>query len=307
MNDPAQPSLCEIAVEPRTVDDQQRLTDALTRLCAEDVSLRFSTEPESGLTLLQGLDEDHLDNAVDILRRTYKVYAKISAPQVVYRETLGRKAEVDYTHKKQSCGTGQFARVLLTFEPLLPGSGFVFEDAIVRQPEREPPFLGAVPAEFVHGVETGLKSVMNSGPLAGFPVIDFKVTLTNGAYHDIDSDALAFEIAARAAFRAAAKKVEMKLLEPIMKVEVVSPEDYVGAIIGDLRSRQGMILGQEMRGDATVINAMVSLANMFGYSKRLRTIAASRASYTMRFDYYRPVPTRNPDDDLFPPALGMRA
>jgi elongation factor G len=272
----------EIAIEPKTKADQEKLALALQRLAAEDPSFRVSTDHESGQTRLKGMGELHLDIKVDILRRTYNVDANIGAPQVAYRETLGRAADIDYTHKKQSGGTGQYARVKLTFEPLPPGSGFVFESAIVG---------GSVPKEFVPGVEKGLKSVMNSGPLAGFPVIDFKVTLTDGAYHDVDSSVLAFEIASRAAFREASDKVQMKLLEPIMKVEVVAPEDYVGTVIGDLNSRRGMIQGQEMRGNATVVNAMVPLANMFGYVNNLRSATQGRANYTMQFDHYEAVPS----------------
>jgi elongation factor G len=272
----------EIAIEPKSKGDQEKLALALQRLAAEDPSFRVSTDHESGQTRLRGMGELHLDIKVDILRRTYKVDANIGAPQVAYRETLGRSADIDYTHKKQSGGTGQYARVKLSFEPLPPGSGFVFESAIVG---------GSVPKEFIPGVEKGLKSVMNSGPLAGFPVIDFKVTLTDGAFHDVDSSVLAFEIASRAAFREAAEKVQMKLLEPIMKVEVVSPEDYVGTVIGDLNSRRGMIQGQEMRGNATVINAMVPLANMFGYVNNLRSQTQGRANYTMQFDHYEAVPS----------------
>ena len=271
----------EIAIEPKTKGDQEKLALALQRLAAEDPSFRVSTDHESGQTRLKGMGELHLDIKVDILRRTYKVEANIGAPQVAYRETLGRRAEIDYTHKKQTGGTGQFARVKLTFEPLEPGSGFVFENAIVG---------GAIPKEFIPGVEKGIKSVMNSGPLVGFPVIDFKVTLTDGAFHDVDSSVLAFEIAARAAFREVSDKLGMKLLEPVMKVEVVSPEDYVGTVIGDLNSRRGMILGQEMRGNATVINAMVPLANMFGYVNNLRSSTQGRANYTMQFDHYEAVP-----------------
>jgi elongation factor G len=228
------------------------------------------------------MGELHLDIKVDILKRTYKVEANIGAPQVAYRETLGRRAEIDYTHKKQTGGTGQFARVKLIFEPLPPGSGFVFENEIVG---------GSIPKEFIPGVEKGIKSVMNSGPLVGFPVIDFKVSLIDGAYHDVDSSVLAFEIASRAAFREASEKVQMKLLEPIMKVEVVSPEDYVGTVIGDLNSRRGMIQGQEMRGNATVINALVPLANMFGYVNNLRSQTQGRANYTMQFSHYEAVPS----------------
>jgi elongation factor G len=271
----------EIAIEPKSKADQEKLALALQRLAAEDPSFRVSTDHESGQTRLKGMGELHLDIKIDILKRTYKVEANIGAPQVAYRETLGRAAEIDYTHKKQTGGTGQYARVKLIFEPLPPGSGFVFENEIVG---------GSIPREFIPGVEKGIKSVMNSGPLVGFPVIDFKVSLLDGAYHDVDSSVLAFEIAARAAFREAAEKVQMKLLEPIMKVEVVSPEDFVGTVIGDLNSRRGMIQGQEMRGNATVINAMVPLANMFGYVNNLRSATQGRANYTMQFDHYEAVP-----------------
>ncbi|MBI1361372.1 MAG: elongation factor G [Alphaproteobacteria bacterium] len=271
----------EIAIEPKSKADQEKLALALQRLAAEDPSFRVSTDHESGQTILKGMGELHLDIKVDILRRTYKVDANIGQPQVAYRETLGRAAEIDYTHKKQTGGTGQFARVKMVFEPLPPGSGFVFENEIVG---------GSIPREFIPGVEKGLKSVMNAGPLVGFPVIDFKVRLIDGAFHDVDSSVLAFEIASRAAFREAAEKVQMKLLEPVMKVEVVSPEDFVGTVIGDLNSRRGMIQGQEMRGNATVINAMVPLANMFGYVNNLRSATQGRANYTMQFDHYEAVP-----------------
>jgi elongation factor G len=272
----------EIAIEPKSKADQEKLGVALAKLVAEDPSFRVHTDQESGQTILKGMGELHLDIKVDILKRTYKVEANIGAPQVAYRETLGRKAEIDYTHKKQTGGTGQFAKISLIFEPLPPGSGFVFENEIVG---------GAIPKEFIPGVEKGLRSVMNSGPLVGFPVIDFKVSLVDGSYHDVDSSVLAFEIAARAAFREAADKVQMKLLEPIMKVEVVSPEDYVGTVIGDLNSRRGMIQGQEMRGNATVINAQVPLANMFGYVNNLRSQTQGRANYTMQFSHYEAVPS----------------
>ena len=272
----------EIVIEPKTKADQEKLALALQRLAAEDPSFRVSTDHESGQTRLKGMGELHLDIKVDILRRTYKVDANIGAPQVAYRETLGRATEIDYTHKKQTGGTGQFARVKILFEPQPPGSGYEFESAIVG---------GSIPREFIPGVEKGIKSVMNSGPLVGFPVIDFKATLLDGAFHDVDSSALAFEIAARACFREAAGKAQMKLLEPIMKVEVVSPEDFVGTVIGDLNSRRGMIQGQEMRGNATVINAMVPLANMFGYVNNLRSATQGRANYTMQFDHYEAVPS----------------
>jgi elongation factor G len=296
-DEPPRPLLCEIAIEPKSKADQQRLMDALEQISMADQNVRFQLDQESGQVRLRGLGEENLYSAVYDLQRTYKVEANIGAPQVAYRETLGRRAEIDYTHKKQTGGTGQFAKISLIFEPLPPGSGFVFENEIVG---------GAIPKEFIPGVEKGLRSVMNSGPLVGFPVIDFKVSLIDGSYHDVDSSVLAFEIAARAAFREAAEKVQMKLLEPIMKVEVVSPEDYVGTVIGDLNSRRGMIQGQEMRGNATVINAQVPLANMFGYVNNLRSQTQGRANYTMQFSHYVPVePT--PPDDVFPPAIGMRA
>jgi elongation factor G len=268
----------EIRIEPKSKGDQEKLALALQRLAAEDPSFRVATDPESGETRLKGMGELHLDIKVDILRRTYKVEANVGAPQVAYRETLGKPTEIDYTHKKQTGGTGQFARVKIRFEPQEPGAGYSFESAIVG---------GAVPKEFVPGI----KSVMNSGPLVGFPVIDFKATLLDGAYHDVDSSVLAFEIASRAAFREASEKAQMKLLEPIMKVEVVAPEEYVGTVIGDLNSRRGMIQGQEMRGNATVINAMVPLANMFGYVNNLRSATQGRANYTMQFDHYEAVPS----------------
>ncbi|MBI1341143.1 elongation factor G [bacterium] len=272
----------EIKIEPKTKADQEKLALALQRLAAEDPSFRVSTDHESGETRLKGMGELHLDIKVDILRRTYKVDANVGAPQVAYRETLGRATEIDYTHKKQTGGTGQFARVKLLFEPQEPGAGYTFESAIVG---------GSIPKEFIPGVEKGIKSVMASGPLVGFPVIDFKATLLDGAFHDVDSSVLAFEIAARAAFKEASQKAQMKLLEPVMKVEVVSPEDFVGTVIGDLNSRRGMIQGQEMRGNATVINAMVPLANMFGYVNNLRSATQGRANYTMQFDHYEAVPS----------------
>jgi len=271
----------EIAIEPKSKADQEKLGIALSKLAAEDPSFRVSTDQESGQTILKGMGELHLDIKVDILRRTYKVDANIGAPQVAYRETLTRKTEIDYTHKKQTGGTGQFARVKIIAEPNEAGKGFQFESKIVG---------GAVPKEYIPGVEKGLDSVMNSGPLAGFPVVDVKVQLVDGAYHDVDSSALAFEIASRAAFREAMQKGGAVLLEPIMKVEVVTPEDYTGSVIGDLTGRRGQIQGQDMRGNAIVINAMVPLANMFGYVNTLRSFSQGRANFTMQFDHYEQVP-----------------
>jgi elongation factor G len=271
----------EIAIEPKSKADQEKLGVALAKLAAEDPSFRVSTDQESGQTILKGMGELHLDIKVDILKRTYKVDANIGAPQVAFREKLTRPAEVDYTHKKQTGGSGQFARVKIVAEPSEPGQPFSFENEIVG---------GAVPKEFIPGVEKGLESVLNSGILAGFPVVDLKVRLIDGAYHDVDSSALAFEIAARAALREALQKGKPVLLEPIMKVEVVTPEDYTGSVIGDLNSRRGQIQGQDMRGNANVINAMVPLMNMFGYVNNLRSMSQGRATFTMQFDHYAELP-----------------
>ena len=272
----------EIAIEPKSKADQEKLGIALSKLAAEDPSFRVSTDSESGQTILKGMGELHLDIKVDILRRTYKVDANVGAPQVAYRETLTKKAEIDYTHKKQSGGSGQFARVKIVAFPNEVGKGYEFESKIVG---------GSVPKEYIPGVEKGLESVMNSGPLAGFPVVDVKVELIDGAYHDVDSSALAFEIASRAAFREAMQKGGAVLLEPIMKVEVVTPEDYTGSVIGDLTGRRGQVQGQDMRGNAIVINAMVPLANMFGYVNTLRSMSQGRATFTMQFDHYEQVPS----------------
>jgi len=271
----------EVAVEPKTKADQERMGMALNRLAQEDPSFRVSTDPESGQTIIKGMGELHLEIIVDRMKREFKVEANVGAPQVAYRETITRRQEVDYTHKKQTGGSGQFARVKLVLEPQEQGAGFEFESKIVG---------GSVPKEYIPGVEKGVRSVLDNGVLAGFPMLDLKVSLIDGAYHEVDSSALAFEIASRAAFREAAQKAGPKLLEPIMKVEVVSPEDYVGGVIGDLTSRRGQILGQEMRGNATVINAMVPLANMFGYVNTLRSMSQGRAQFTMQFDHYAQVP-----------------
>ncbi|QEL21341.1 elongation factor G [Bosea sp. F3-2] len=271
-----------IAIEPKSKADQEKLGLALSKLANEDPSFRVSTDQESGQTILKGMGELHLDIKVDILKRTYKVDANIGAPQVAYRETLTKKAEIDYTHKKQTGGTGQFARVKLVIEPNETGKGFEFESKVVG---------GSVPKEYIPGVEKGLNSVISSGVLAGFPVVDVKVTLIDGAFHEVDSSALAFEIASRAALREGLQKGGSVLLEPIMKVEVVTPEDYTGSVIGDLNSRRGQIQGQDMRGNAVVINAMVPLANMFGYVNQLRSFSQGRANYTMQFDHYEQVPS----------------
>jgi elongation factor G len=271
----------EIAIEPKSKADQEKLGVALAKLAAEDPSFRVSTDQESGQTILKGMGELHLDIKVDILRRTYKVDANIGAPQVAFRERITRPAEVNYTHKKQTGGTGQYAKVTLVVEPNEPGKGYEFESKIVG---------GAVPKEFIPGVEKGIESVLSAGVVAGFPVVDVKVQLTDGDYHDVDSSALAFEIASRAAFREALQKGKSVLLEPIMKVEVVTPEDYTGSVIGDLNSRRGQIQGQDMRGNANVINAMVPLMNMFGYVNNLRSMSQGRATFTMQFDHYAEAP-----------------
>jgi len=277
----------EVAVEPKTKNDQEKMGVALNRLASEDPSFRVTSDPESGQTVIKGMGELHLEIIVDRMRREFKVEANVGAPQVAYRETLTKVAEIDYTHKKQTGGSGQYARIKLRFEPLPPGSGFVFENETVG---------GSVPREFVPAVEKGLKSVAEGGVLAGFPVIDFKASLTDGASHDVDSSAMAFEIAARAAFREVAPKAGVKLLEPIMRVEVVTPEDFVGDVMGDLSSRRGQVTGTDRRGNAQVINAMVPLANMFGYVNNLRSATQGRAQYTMHFDHYAQVPQAVSDE-----------
>jgi elongation factor G len=271
----------EIAIEPKSKADQEKLGVALAKLVAEDPSFRVHTDQESGQTIIKGMGELHLDIKVDILKRTYKVDANIGAPQVAYREKITRSATVDYTHKKQTGGHGQYARVKIVAEPSAPGAGFEFENEIVG---------GSVPKEFIPAVEKGLEGVMSSGVLAGFPVVDVKVSLIDGASHDVDSSAMAFEICARTAMREALQKGGSVLLEPIMKVEVVTPEDYTGSVIGDLNSRRGQIQGQDMRGNANVIAAMVPLANMFSYVNNLRSMSQGRATFTMQFDHYAEVP-----------------
>jgi len=271
----------EVAVEPKTKGDQEKLGVALHRLAQEDPSFRVSVDHESGQTIIKGMGELHLDIIVDRMRREFKVEANVGAPQVAFRETVSKRADVDYTHKKQTGGSGQFARVKMTIEPNEAGKGFEFENKVVG---------GNVPKEYIPGVAKGVQSVVESGVLAGFPMLDVKVTLTDGAYHDVDSSVMAFEIASRAAFREGALKAGPKLLEPIMKVEVVTPEDYVGGIIGDLTSRRGQVRGQESRGNASIISAMVPLANMFGYVNNLRSMSQGRAQFTMQFDHYAQAP-----------------
>ncbi|BBK30206.1 elongation factor G [Allostella humosa] len=277
----------EIAVEPKTKTDQEKMGQALGRLAQEDPSFRVAVDHESGQTIIKGMGELHLEIIVDRMKREFKVDANIGAPQVAYRETITRTGEVDYTHKKQTGGSGQYARIKLRFEPLPPGSGFVFENETVG---------GVVPKEFVPGVQKGLKSSVDTGVIAGFPVIDFKAALIDGAYHDVDSSVLAFEIAARAAFKEGLPKCSPKLLEPVMRVEVVTPEDYMGDVIGDLNSRRGQVTGMDQRGNARVVQAMVPLANMFGYVNTLRSMSQGRAQYTMHFDHYEQVPQAVADE-----------
>jgi elongation factor G len=277
----------EVAVEPKTKGDQEKMGVALSRLAQEDPSFRVTTDPESGQTVIKGMGELHLEILVDRMRREFKVEANVGAPQVAYRETITRRHEISYTHKKQTGGSGQFARLTLVFEPGEPGSGFVFENLITG---------GAIPKEFIPGVEKGLQASCESGVLAGFPVIDFKASLIDGGYHDVDSSVLAFEIAARAAFREGMQKAGPVLLEPIMAVEVVTPEEYMGDVIGDLNSRRGQIQSMEARANANVISAMVPLANMFGYVNTLRSMSQGRATYSMQFHHYEQVPQAVADE-----------
>ncbi len=271
----------EIAVEPKTKGDQEKMSVAIGRLVAEDPSLQVYTDEESGQTVLKGMGELHLEIIIDRLKREFSVEANIGAPQVAYRETITKPATVDYTHKKQTGGSGQFARVQITFEPQEPGAGFVFEETITG---------GNVPKEYIPGVEKGIVQTAEQGPVAGYPTIDFKATLFDGAYHDVDSSTLAFELAARYAFREAMESAGPCLLEPIMDVEVVTPEDYMGDIIGDLNSRRGQVSEMEQRGNARVVKAKVPLANMFGYVSNLRSMSQGRAQFTMQFAHYAQVP-----------------
>jgi elongation factor G len=271
----------EMKVTPKSKGDQEKMALALYSMALEDPSFRVGVDPESGETILKGMGELHLDIKVDILRRTHGVDADVGAPQVAYRETLARATDIDYTHKKQSGGTGQFARVKMKLEPNETGKGNEFTTSIIG---------GTVPKEYIPGVEKGVNSVWDNGVLIGFPMVDMKVTLYDGAYHEVDSSAIAFEIAARSAMKEGAEKGGVKLLEPVMDVEVVTPGDFVGGVIGDINSRRGQIRNQEMRGNATVIRAFVPLANMFGYVSQLRSMSQGRASYTMQFAHYAEVP-----------------
>ncbi len=277
----------ELAVEPKTKADQEKMGIALQRLAAEDPSFRVSTDEESGQTIIKGMGELHLDILVDRMKREFKVEANIGAPQVAYRETITKESDIDYTHKKQSGGSGQFARIKFRVIPQEPGTGYEFESKIVG---------GSIPKEYIPGVEKGINSIRETGLLVGFPILDFKVELYDGAFHDVDSSVLAFEIAARGAFREHKSELGLALLEPVMKVEVVTPEEYTGTVIGDLNSRRGQIQEQEMRGNANVVHAMVPLANMFGYVNNLRSATQGRANYTMQFDHYERVPKAVEDE-----------
>jgi elongation factor G len=288
--------LVEIAIEPKAKADQERLSAALARLAAEDPSFHFSTDLESGQIVLKGMGELHLHRKIELLKNAYKIDANIGAPQVAFLERVTGRAEVTYIHKKQTGRSGQFAGVSIVVDPNEPGKGYQFESRIGG---------GAVPKQYIPGVEKGLHSVLSSGVVAGFPVVDVKVQLVDGKYHDVDSSALAFEIASRAAFREALTKGRSVLLEPIMKVDVVTPQDYAGAVVGDLNSRRGQIQGQDMRGNANVINATVPLVHMFGYVNDLRAISQGRATFAMQFDHYAEVPPDNDDDP--PPGMAMRA
>ncbi|MBT5570670.1 MAG: elongation factor G, partial [Alphaproteobacteria bacterium] len=277
----------EIAVEPKTKSDQEKMGMALARLAAEDPSFRVETDHESGQTIIKGMGELHLEILVDRMHREFKVDANIGQPQVAYRETISKLADVDYTHKKQTGGSGQFARVKIKFEPLPPGSGFEFVSTVTG---------GNVPREYIPGVEKGIAGALSNGIISGFPMTDLKATLYDGGSHDVDSSVMAFELASRAAFREGAAKAGPQLLEPTMKVEVVTPEDYMGDIIGDLNSRRGQVGSMDTRGNARVVSAMVPLANMFGYVNTLRSMSQGRATFTMVFDHYEQVPQAVADE-----------
>jgi elongation factor G len=306
-----QPWLVEVAIEPKSKTDREKLDIALAKLAAEDPSFRVSTDRESGQTILKGMGELHLDTKIDILRRTYEVDANIGALQVAFRERMtqrveveytyqkifGPKVEVEYTHKKIFGPKGEFAYVKFIVEPNEPGKGYEFESKIGR---------GAM-KEYIPGIEKGLEGVLSAGVVAGFPVVDVKVQLVDAKYHDVDSSVRAFEIASRAAFREALQKGKSVLLEPIMKVEVVTPEDCTGSVVGDLNSRRSQIQGQDTRGNASVVHAMVPLMQMFGYVNSLRSMSQGRATFRMQFDHYAPAPPSPEDDPPFRPAIGMRA
>jgi elongation factor G len=277
----------EVAVEPKTKADQEKMGVALNRLAREDPSFRVSSDNESGQTIIKGMGELHLEILVDRMKREFKVEANVGAPQVAYREYLKKPVELTYTHKKQSGGSGQFAEVKVKLQPGERGSGFVFTDNVKG---------GNVPKEYIPSVEKGMRETAETGSLIGFPIIDFEVQLIDGKYHDVDSSALAFEICARGAMREAAQKAGITLLEPIMRVEVVTPEDYLGDVIGDINSRRGQIQGTDTRGNAQAVEAMVPLANMFGYVNELRSFTQGRAQYTMQFSHYDEVPANVADE-----------
>ncbi|MDF0486631.1 elongation factor G [Sphingomonas sp. H39-1-10] len=277
----------ELSVEPKTKADQEKMGVALNRLAREDPSFRVSSDAESGQTIIKGMGELHLEIIVDRMKREFKVEANVGAPQVAYREYLAKPVDIDYTHKKQSGGTGQFGRVKVKLTPGERGSGIIFKDEIKG---------GNIPKEYIPAIEKGFRETAATGSLVGFPIIDFEILLYDGAYHDVDSSALAFEITGRAAMREAAQKAGIKLLEPIMKVEVVTPEDYLGDVIGDMNSRRGQIQGTDTRGNAQSVEAMVPLANMFGYVNSLRSFTQGRAQYSMQFSHYDEVPQNVADE-----------
>jgi elongation factor G len=287
----------ELAIEAQTRTDQERLWVVLEMLAAVDRSVDVMVDRQTGQTILKGPDEFHLEFVIERLKVEFGIAVSVGAPQVAYRETLGRRSEIDYTHKKQTGGSGQFAHIKIVFEPGAPGSGYSFENKVVG---------GSIPKEFIPGVEKGLAASRETGVLAGFPVIDFKATLVDGNYHDVDSSVLAFEIAARAAFRDGLVKSQCKLLEPIMKVEVTTPLGFENDVISDLNTRRARHHGLETRGNAQVIHVLVPLANMFGYANSLKEMTQRHGAYGMIFDHYAPIPGPN-DDEPFPPAVGMRA
>jgi elongation factor G len=291
------PPLIEVPIAARSESDRERLTQALAALAAADSSLRVSSDAESGQITIKGMSELHLDHTLDILKRTYNLELYIGAPQVAYRETISWQVTKDYTHKKQFGGAGQFARIKIVCEPLPEGSEFIFENKVIG---------GNVPKEYVPGIEKGLESLLGSGVLAGFPVVDLKVTLVDGAYHEQDSSALAFEIAARAALKEALRDAGPVLLEPVMKVEVLTPDEHSGAIISDIKTRRGEIQEQGRRGSATRVVAAVPFANLFGYVNNLRALSSGQATFEMQFSHYAPVQPPG-GDDSFRPAIGMRA
>ena len=293
----SEPVLIEVAIEPKSRADQEKMGVALNRFAQEDPSFHVASDPESGQTVIGGTGESHLEAIVDRMKREFKVEANVGTSQVAYRETITRRVEQDYTHKKRLGPRGEYAKVKIRFEPLPPGSSFIFENRADA---------GAVPAEYLPGVEKGLKAASQVGVIAGFPTIDFKATLIGGGYHEVDSSIRAFDVAARASYREALPKAGPKLLEPIVRVEIVMPEEYLGDIIGDLNSRRGQIINVDSRGEERVIGAAAPLTNMLGYANSLRSMTHSRAQCSMRFDCYAPVP--GPDDDgPFSPAVGMRA